>query len=55
MKYNCTNEFDLALIYKKLTYQSTTQMVKACNFFEQEDMLTKFQKKMAQSLAVAKH
>jgi hypothetical protein len=55
MKYNCTNEFDLALIYKKLTSQSTTQMVKACNFFEQDDMLTKFQKKMAHSLAVAKH
>ena len=47
MKYDCTKEFDLDIIYKKLTAQSTTQTVKACNFFEQEDMLTKFQKKMA--------
>lgn len=54
MKYNCTNEFDLALIYKKLTSQSATQMVKACNFFEQEDMLTKFQKKMARALITIK-
>ena len=47
MKYDCTKEFDIDIIYKKLTAQSTTQTVKACNFFEQEDVLTKFQKKMA--------
>ena len=49
MKYDCTKEFDLDIIYKKLTSQSTTQTVKACNFFEQEDMLTKFQKKLARA------
>ena len=54
MKYDCTNEFDLDLIYKKLTSQSTSQTVKACNFFEQDDMLTKFQQKLARSLALVK-
>lgn len=54
MKYDCTNEFDLALIYNKLTSQSVTQTVKACNFFEQDDMLTKLQKKMARFLNYVK-
>lgn len=54
MKYDYTNEFDLALIYNKLTAQSVTQTVKACNFFEQDDMLAKFQKKMARLLNYAK-
>ncbi len=46
MKYDCTTEFDLDIIYKKLTAPSATQMVKACNFFEQEDMLTLFQHRL---------
>ena len=54
MKYDCTNEFDLDLIYKKLTAQSATQTVKACNFFEQENMLAKFSKKLAKAVTFAK-
>lgn len=54
MKYDCTNEFDLDLIYKKLTSQNITQTVKACNFFEQEDMLTKFTKRLASAVVFAK-
>ncbi len=54
MKYDCTNEFDLGLIYKKLTSQSVTQTVKACNFFEQDDMLSKFQKQLAHAVVYVK-
>ena len=54
MKYDCTNEFDLDIIYQKLTAQSTVQTVKACNFFEQEDMLTKFQKRLSREVQFVK-
>lgn len=50
MKYDCTTEFDLDIIYQKLTAPSATQMVKACNFFQQEDMLAMFQKRIAREV-----
>ena len=47
MKYNCSDEFDLKLIYQKLTSKShCTPMVKASSFFSGEEELTLLQAKM---------
>ena len=55
MKYNCAKEFDLQIIYQKLTSKShCTQMVKACNFFSRKDELQLLQAKMDKIMHVMK-
>ncbi len=49
MKYDCSNEFDLALIYQKLTAPSFANTVKASNFFTKKSPLKALQDKIAQA------
>lgn len=37
MKYDCSKEFDLVEIYRKLTSPTTPVMVKASEFFTKEE------------------
>lgn len=46
MKNGQFEEYDINLIYKKLISPSKPIMVKGCDFFKQEDLLTLFQEKM---------
>lgn len=48
MKYNCSNEFDLQQIYKKLTskHHASAVTVKACNFFSKQNELYLLQVQM---------
>ncbi len=46
MKYDCSDEFDLNLIYKKLTDSRNQYTVKACDFFDRKDELKLLQIKM---------
>ena len=55
MKYDCSNEFDLNLIYQKLISPShSVEMVKACDFFSRNGELELLQAKMAVLLKTAK-
>lgn len=45
MKYDCSEEFDLNLIYAKLTSKSVPK-VRACDFFNDGNDLEKLQIKM---------
>ena len=48
MKYNCEQEFDLKEIFRKLTTPIAPQMVKANEFFAQQQFsLDEFQKNIA--------
>lgn len=50
MKHDCSQEFDTAEIYRKLTSQSSSQTVKAYNFFQQSSgALLAFQQSMSKS------
>ncbi len=51
MKYDCSDEFDLNLIYMKLTEKSHAPMVKAKDFFSQKSELTLLQEKVSKALA----
>jgi len=54
MKYDCSKEFDLKLIYQKLTSKShCTPMVKACNFFSRQSELQLLQTKMEKIMQAA--
>ncbi len=48
MKYDCSNEFDLNVIYQKLTSTSCANTVKACNFFSttKSTLFEQFQSRM---------
>lgn len=48
MKYNCSDEFNLELIYKKLTskHHAPSTMVKAGEFFSKQNELALLQAKM---------
>lgn len=49
MKYDCSREFDIAIIYQKLTAPSLANTVKAKNFFEKkQSALHALQQKIAQ-------
>lgn len=48
MKYDCSDEFDLNEIYRKLTAPSQPQTVKANEFFAPRFDLALFQKHMAE-------
>ena len=52
MKYNCENEFDLQIIYKKLTSGHSTPTVAAKNFFTRDDELELLQKKMNRLMSI---
>lgn len=49
MKYDCSKDFDLSIIYAKLTAPITPSVVKACDFFDKPRTCTlkKAQQKMA--------
>lgn len=54
VKYDCTNEFDLNEIYRKLTAPSKPQMVKASEFFRPKSFtLAHFQKQLATMVVVS--
>ena len=46
MKHNCSHEFDLNEIYRKLTSPSTPQTVKASEFFAPIVTLEEFTRKL---------
>ena len=49
MKYDCSNEFDIAIIYQKLTSPSLGTTTKASNFFgKKKSALQALQEKIAQ-------
>lgn len=46
MKYNCSDEFDLELIYKKLTATPRSiTTIKACDFFSRSNELELLQRR----------
>ena len=54
MKFDCSKEFDLKVIYQKLTSKShATPMVKACNFFSRQTELQLLQAKMEKVMQAA--
>lgn len=48
MKYDCSDEFDLSEIFRKLTSCAAPTRVAACDFFGEQPSLAHFQQAMDQ-------